>query len=94
MKKFYVQVMQIIAVELDETKFDEAFMEEYRESFYPYDTLEDHAEHLGQLYARGVVDGYGVEFIEGYGPAQEMGISFAEVHQEQDIIPESSFVGT
>jgi hypothetical protein len=72
-KTFTVEVTQIITVTLDESKFDDTFMEEFRESFYQFDTLEEHAEHLAQLEARGLVNDY-KPFIEGYGPAEEMGI--------------------
>lgn len=51
--------------------------EEFRQSFYPFFTLEDHLGHLAQLFTRGIVDNG--EFIEGYGPAKEMGISFKEI---------------
>lgn len=77
MVKYTVTVTQIVEVELDETKFDEAFMAEFRESFFSFDTVEDHVGHIGQLVARGLVDtGWKRDdFIEGYGPAHEMGIS-------------------
>jgi hypothetical protein len=41
--------------------FDEAAMSEFRESYYPFHTLEQHAEHLAQFTAR-----FGHGFIEGY----------------------------
>lgn len=84
-RKFLVRVTQWVEVELDETKFDEVFMAEFQESFFPYDRLEDHAEHLGQLYARGIAGASSDEFIEGYGPVKEMGIRFAERGQEEEV---------
>jgi hypothetical protein len=86
MTKRKVQVTQIIEVEMDDAKFDADFMAEFTSSFYPYDTLEEHAEHLGQLYARGVAVDLPGEFIEGYGPADQMGIKFHHVGQETEII--------
>lgn len=76
-RTFHVEVRQLVEVKLDPAKFDEAFMQEFRESFYPFQDLGDHAEHLAQLQARGVydIDGYSGEFVEGYGPSKEMGIS-------------------
>ena len=54
---------------------------------------DDHAEHLAQLVARGVAElspYLPKEFVEGYGPIGEMGIS-AEVHDcEQDVLRELS----
>ncbi len=78
MAKFEVVVQQVIEVELDETKFTPAFMEEYREFFYPFYSLQDHAEHIAQMQARGVIDLEGYvsphAFVEGYGLVEEMGI--------------------
>lgn len=68
-----VTVTQTVSVELDDSKFTEEFMQEFRESFYPFYELSDHAEHIGQLAAREMFSAYD-DFIEGYGPAKEMGI--------------------
>ncbi len=74
-KTFRVDVTQQYLVTLDDEKFDDKFMEEFRASFYDYDTLEEHAEHIAQLQARGVIDiEYSPEFIEGYADSREMGI--------------------
>jgi len=74
MQTFNVEVTQTIRVSLDETKFTESFMQEFRDLIFPaYDTR-DHAEHLASLYARGVIEGYGSEFVEGYGSINEFGI--------------------
>jgi hypothetical protein len=83
-RMFRVEVTQTVEVELDPTKFDEAFMEEFRESFFPFSDLGDHAEHLAQLEARGVVDlgRYSTEFVEGYGPIKDMGISARVIDTE------------
>jgi hypothetical protein len=68
------EVVQVVRVEVDETKFTPQFMEEFRAIMYPFQTLDQHLEHLAQLHARGIVDDY--SFIEGYGPAADMGIKF------------------
>lgn len=76
MLTFLVEVTQTVSVTLDNTKFDEKFMEGFRESFYPFYELKDHAEHIAQLMAREVMYGDDPkEFVEGYGPIGEMGIS-------------------
>lgn len=82
MKKFKVSVTQLVEVELDETKFDDRFMREFRERMYPLHSLGDHAEHIAQLEARGLFDGH---FIEGYGHAADMGIKARIIDQYQDI---------
>lgn len=85
MKTIRVEVTQIIDVTVDETKFDETFMDEFRQSFFPYDTLDEHAEHLAQLYARGVIENG--DFIEGYGPANDMGITMKNIEGWQEVVP-------
>lgn len=81
--KFQVEVTQTVEVELDETKFNEAFLSEFRESFYPFTTIGEHVEHLAQLYARG----YEFDtFVEGYGEISEFGIIRKVISQEQEII--------
>lgn len=85
MKTFTVEVTQTVTVTLDETKFDETFMKEFRESFYQFDTLEEHAEHLAQLEARGLVDDY-EPFIEGYGPAEDMGIKLKAGRTDMTVL--------
>lgn len=87
MKKFTLEVTQVIAVTLDETKFTEAWMEEFRASFYPFHSVEDHAQHLAQLCARGLADPW-TRFIEGYGRPADMGIEFAILDSEIEPICE------
>ena len=73
---FNIVVEQVIQVTLDETKFDDAFMEEFRAGFYPFEDIKEHAEHIAQLQARGIIDlELMPDFVEGYGPSQDMGIT-------------------
>jgi len=81
-RKFRVIVTQEVIVTLDAEKFDEAFMQEFRESFFNFDTLEEHAEHIGQLEARGL---WSEDFTEGYGPPAEMGITVLEGYIDQEV---------
>lgn len=64
-----------VIVEVDETKFTEQFMQEFRQSFFPFCTLEEHIGHLGQLAARGM---FRDDFVEGYGPPADMGIKVSD----------------
>lgn len=90
MSKRIVQVTQVIEVETNDAKFDADFMAEFTASFFPYETLDEHAAHLAQLYARGLVAGiYLSEFIEGYGPVGEMGIKFRHIDQEVEVLETS-----
>lgn len=91
MKTFDVAVTQIVRVSLDESKFDEAFLAEFRESFYPFHDVQRHAEHIGQLIARGLFEPFDLvrgEFIEGYGTATDFGLSAKII--ETDISSEPS----
>lgn len=69
--RYLVKVAHFIAVELDETKFTDAFLEEFRKDFYPFDGKEDHAHHIAQLHVRDLLE---PAFTEGYGPLSAMGI--------------------
>jgi hypothetical protein len=81
-----VLVTQVIEVTIDESKFNETFMKEFRENFYNYTTINHHIEHLGQLYARGMVGDSSDSFIEGYGRAKDMSIKFVESSTDTEII--------
>lgn len=70
-----VQAVMTFDIEIDETKFTPEFFAQFDAVISPFgDDLNEHFEHLAQLFARGVVTGD--SFIEGYGPASEMGIRF------------------
>jgi len=71
-----VVVTQEVTVEIDRKKFNAAFLKEFRESFYNFQTVEEHIRHLAQLYCRGLADNGA--FIEGYGKTADMGIRFCE----------------
>lgn len=79
-----VDITQTIRVTIDETKFNESFMKEFREVYYNFMTISDHIKHLAQLYSRGVVSND--DFIEGYGLTDDMGIKFETIDQEQEIV--------
>lgn len=90
MKKFEVVVTQHVTVEVDETRFTEEWMAEFRESFYDFYTIEDHVEHLAGGHARGLWDNF--SFIEGYGPAyypsngyEPFGINFFVNYVETEV---------
>lgn len=62
-----------VKVTVDESKFTPEWMEEYRKYFYEYYTVEEHMNHLAFLAATGQIAEW-PQFIEGYGPSEEMGI--------------------
>ncbi|KQV66599.1 hypothetical protein [Caulobacter sp. Root343] len=75
-RKFSVLVSQVVEVTIDDSKLDEAFMAEFRASHYQFDTVEQHAEHIAQLAARGLIDMGPNPFVEGYGPLVEVGVEY------------------
>ncbi len=77
------QVTQYISVGLDESKFTEEIMEDFRKSFYAFYDVNDHRKHLAQLYARGIVDEF-TDFIEGYGNPKDFGITFKQNGMDVD----------
>ena len=81
--KRMVAVTQVVEVEVDETKFTEEWMKEWRQSFYPFRSLNRHIEHIAQLEARG---GLSEDFTEGYGPLAEMGIKAKVIDQTEEIL--------
>ncbi|WP_068091040.1 hypothetical protein [Novosphingobium rosa] len=86
---FEIDVTQTIKVSLDPAKFTDAFMEQFRASFFPFFTLADHAHHIAQMQARGVIDlTSSPEFVEGYGPSAEMGIAVQVESAITDLIRE------
>ena len=78
-----ITVTTTVKVEIDPAKFTDQFLEEFREAFYPFHTLDDHREHLAQLHARGLV--HNRSFIEGYGLAADMGIRFDTTSTETTL---------
>ena len=51
-----VVVATEVSVTVDETKFTDEFMDEFRASFYRFFDIDDHIKHLAQLVARGIID--------------------------------------
>lgn len=79
-----VNVICTVEVTVDESKFNEKFMQEFRESFFPFRRVHEHITHLAQLHVRGIACDNA--FIEGYGYPSEMGISFQDKEIEMEII--------
>ena len=81
-----VGVTTIVDVTVDEATFTASWMAEFRRHFYDFYTIEDHLGHLAQLYAHEIVD-ESTEFIEGYGPVDDMGIEFEHIGFEIEVVP-------
>lgn len=68
-----VDVTIPVTVTVDESKFTPEFLAEFREQFYPYETVDDHIRHIAYLEATGQLRDLPC-FIEGYGPSEDFGI--------------------
>lgn len=68
MRKFKCVVTRVdeYEIEIDDKKFNEEWMRNFKECMYDFDTYENHAEHIAQFRAR-----FGCRFIEGYGTPLE-----------------------
>lgn len=76
MQKLVTVTSQVIVI-VDETKFTEAWMAEFREYMFNFYTIDDHIKHLAQMYISSNGLGYN-PFVEGYGLLKDMGIRFVE----------------
>lgn len=76
MRSFDITIRSDFRVEVDETKFTPEFFAEFSRYMWAMDSVEEAVAHLADLFARGMIRGDRNEFIEGYGPAAEMGIRF------------------
>jgi len=88
-KTVTVVIEKEIEVELDESKFDKTFLSEFRDSFYPFHTIEEHIKHLAQMKARGLIDrslSSDGAFIEGYGRMRPMGIKLLELSEDWHVM--------
>lgn len=66
-----VEVTFNVRVAIDETKFTPEFMQDFREFFYGFNTLDEHIKHIAGLKAEGALI---EDFTEGYGKLSDMGI--------------------
>ena len=57
-------------------------MREFRETMYPFGSIETHIKHIAQMKARGIMK---YDFVEGYGYLREMGIKVSIIDQEEEI---------
>lgn len=74
-KRFEVTIKHIVDVEVEETKFDAQFYNEFSRDFWKMRNLNEHMEHLASITASNDQDFGGERFIEGYGPCKKMGIT-------------------
>jgi uncharacterized protein (DUF2126 family) len=81
--KRQVEVTFVVNVEVDETKFTPEWIEDWQKVFYPFNTIDDHLEHIAQMEARDILN---PKFTEGYGPLTDMGIKASVVSQSAEVL--------
>ena len=59
--KFTLNVVQVVEVEFDESKFDADFFKAFSETMFPVDDLAELAEYVARHKA--LFDGYTCEFV-------------------------------
>lgn len=69
-----VTVMQELKVTVDEARFTDEFMEAFSKCFFQTLTIEEHIEHIAEMFAKGVVTS-DAQFLEGYGVLRAFGIT-------------------
>jgi hypothetical protein len=77
-----VEVTFLVEVEVDETKFTPEWIADWQKVFYPFNSVEDHIEHIAQMEARDILN---PNFTEGYGPLAEMGIKASVIDKRADV---------
>ncbi len=78
--KYRVMIRSYVTVEIPKKAINAEFIKSFAEYMYPFDSVEEHAGHLGQLAARGLIPSN--DFVEGYGDIAEMGIKVQLVEYE------------
>lgn len=73
MKKFKVTVTREdeYEIEFDEEVYNDEFIKDFKEVFYNFDSLKEHAKHIAQHMARfqqRFIEGYGIPLINGEKP--------------------------
>jgi hypothetical protein len=85
MAKFHVDITQRLYVEIDETKFTPEWLADFRKTFYNFQSVQDHVEHLARLEAAGIIHTQDRDcFIEGYGPAGNFKLQITKGKMEID----------
>lgn len=86
MKKI-VEIKHTVEIEVDESKFTEKFMEEYRQYICQLYTVEEHMENLVSYYCypNFPYEFDKSEFVEGYGKLYDLGVKFVLLNTETDI---------
>jgi hypothetical protein len=81
-------------IDIDESKLNEEWMKAFREVFYNFHDLDEHAEHIAQYKARynsdTFIEGYGTPLVNGKKPAfgdersLQPGINIRIISEDED----------
>ncbi|WP_057465582.1 hypothetical protein [Pseudovibrio sp. POLY-S9] len=75
MARYRVEMKSTVLMDIDESKFTDEFMEQYRQLIDPgFSEVRDHADLLAYLNLREIAENG--SFIEGYGDLKQQGVEF------------------
>ncbi|KZL19047.1 hypothetical protein [Pseudovibrio sp. Ad37] len=78
MARYRVEMKSTVLIDIDESKFTDEFMEQYRQLIDPgFCEVRDHAGLLAELAVGGIIEN-GC-FVEGYGDLNQQGIQLVEL---------------
>lgn len=84
LRKFEVEVTQVVDVILDDEFLTDGFNKDFSSYMWKVNNIEQHAKHLAQMEARGMI---GLDkFVEGYGCLKEMNCSASIARQVETCI--------
>lgn len=76
---YVVEVVTVVELEVDVSKFDNDFKKQYAKCISPEPmTIDDHVERLAGVVAAS--NGHLPEFIEGYGKSKDFGLRVITAH--------------
>ncbi len=84
LKTFTVEVTQTVEVVLDDQHLNDDFNKQFGEYMWDVSGLEDHAKHLAQMEARGLI-GFDRQ-VEGYGDLRDMNGSVKITDKTEEIV--------
>ncbi len=84
MKKYSVEVIQLINITIDESKFTPEFMKDFNSYMFEFKGVEEHIKFIVEKFADGTVSSEN-DFLEGYGILSEFGIKLEKEYIESEI---------
>ena len=86
-KKVEIAIRTVIDIELDESKINQKFLDEFSETIYKVDGIGDIIKHIARA---AVVEDHSMgphykSFIEGIGPSEDIGLKVYLDYEDEEI---------